>query len=152
AHATDANAYDWRVETPILVSEETDWGLMYRLDRPDGRCVTGQFGMPNKIYIQGLPMDPEAGGREVLAPFVPIDDDRHTFFSVVVVRRPRGVQERYLRRRAETLARRDLDREAVARAILAGKMRVEDVEQDRLDMVRLGDDLVQMGQGAVEVR
>ena len=153
AHSTDPMAYDWRVECPTLWTEESEWGLTYRLDRPNGKVVTGQFGMPNKLYIQGLPLDPEAGGREFITHFVPIDDERHAYFSAVIVRRPKDVLERYMQRRAERLARRDLDREAVARAILAGKLDYfGDVDRERVDMVRLGDDLVQMGQGPAERR
>jgi hypothetical protein len=60
--------------------------------------------------------------------------------------------ERYKARRAGEQAKRDLDREALARAALAGTIRQEDVDRQRTNIIFLQDDIAQMGVGQIGSR
>ena len=99
------------------------------------------------LHAQGLPDDPEVDYREFLAWWVPVEDDRHIQFTVSRHTWKPDVMARYQERRAAQHARQDLDREAIARALLAGEMRWEDVDTDRVSLLFLQDDVAQMGVG-----
>jgi 5,5'-dehydrodivanillate O-demethylase len=152
AHRGARGAFDWRTDCPTLSAEETDWGIMYRMVRPSGKSAMAQFGMPNIVYVRALPNDPEVDYREFLAWWVPVDDERHTQFTVVIVKKSADVVRRYMERRSALMVQRDLDREDIVKAILAGKLRLQDVDENRVDTVRLSDDLIQSGQGPIEGR
>ena len=82
-----------------------------------------------------------------LAWWVPVDDHSHIQFTVYAVRVPPDRAERYVEMRDVRLAKRTVPKEVLAQAILEGRMRLEDVEPDTTDMVRLQDDIAQIGQG-----
>jgi 5,5'-dehydrodivanillate O-demethylase oxygenase subunit len=146
-HSTLAGAWDEASEAPTIVATESEWGITMRNVFPSGRELVTQFGMPNIVHVNALPDDPDVPYREFMAWWVPITDDRHT--QVTVVRTPRvpGATERYLERRAQRFAGYDLDPEAVARDILAGKISLADVDPSRVWMVVLQDHLAQVGVG-----
>jgi 5,5'-dehydrodivanillate O-demethylase len=136
------------VKDPVKISaRESSWGITYRAVRESGKEIMSQFGMPNMLHAQGLPDDPEVGYREILAWWVPVEEDRHIQFTITKLELEPEVLARYQKRRAESLVRQDLDREAVARALLAGVMRWEDVDTDRVSLLFLQDDVSQMGVG-----
>ena len=105
--------------------------------------------MPNIFHARGVPDDPEVQYREFIAWWVPHDDDRHTQFTVSTQPKTSEVTPRYQRRRAEKLARQDLDREAIARALLDGSMTWAEVDPMRVNMIFLQDDVAQAGVGPV---
>ena len=147
AHAGMMGAWDELADGPAITATETVWGVAAHAKRPSGKEILTQFGMPNIGHVQALPDDPQLPYREFLSWWVPIDDDRHIQFTIVKNRRIPGVIEGYLERRAERWAKRDIDREQLARDILAGRKRYEDVDPERVNMVFLQDDLTQMGVG-----
>jgi 5,5'-dehydrodivanillate O-demethylase len=49
-------------------------------------------------------------------------------------------------------AKAELDRPELVRAILAGKLRLDDIDPNRVDFVMLEDEVAQSGQGAIAAR
>ncbi len=152
AHGDASVAWDEASDGPTIQAEESSWGATIRAVRPSGREIVSQFGMPNVFHARGVPDDPEVEYREFIAWWVPIDDDRHTQFTVARQPVDSEVTPRYQQRRAAKRARQDLDREAIARAVLAGTMRLADVDPERVNMIFLQDDVAQMGVGPVATR
>jgi 5,5'-dehydrodivanillate O-demethylase oxygenase subunit len=152
AHGDASGAWDELQDGATITTTESCWGATIHAVRRSGREIISQFGMPNVFHVRGVPDDPEVQYREFVAWWVPIDDDRHTQFTVARQPADSPVTPRYQARRAAKRARQDLDREAIARAILAGKMRIEDVDKERVNMVFLQDDVAQMGVGRVSER
>ena len=152
AHRDASVSWDETVDGPELSCVETAWGVENRAIRPSGRRNIGQVGMPNIYHVRGVPDDPEVEYREFIGWWVPHDDNRHTQFTVVRVDLPPDVRERYYKRRKAMLEKQDLDREAVANAVLAGELRLEDVNPTRLNLIFLQDDVAQPGVGPIAQR
>ncbi len=135
-----------------LQSEESEWGVTYTFTRADGQLRIQQFGMPNIFYMTALPTDGEVGWQESLFWWVPIDDVTHMQFSLhrvaVAGDAAREVEERHRQRRA----RIDLPHQRVCDDILRGKIALRDVDTSRVDLVRLQDDIAQVGQGRIADR
>jgi 5,5'-dehydrodivanillate O-demethylase len=133
-------------------AEETSWGVRYTFTRADGQMRVQQFGMPNIFYMLALPTDEAIGWQESLFWWVPIDDGQHMQFSLHRVpaqgEAASRIAERRLRRRTEI----DLAHQAVCRQILGGMLRLKDVDPKRVDLVRLQDDIAQVGQGRIAQR
>ena len=147
AHHGLAGAWDERADPSTISATETQWGAELRCERRSGKGNIFQFGMPNITHVRALPDDPEVKYREFLAWWVPIDDRRHTQFTVVKTERVPGATERYLERRAARIAKRDIDPEKLALEILAGKKRYSEVDPTRTNVVVLQDHLAQIGVG-----
>lgn len=130
-----------------LEAEESDWGVSYTFNRPDGARRIQQFGMPNVFYMTALPTEADIGWQESLFWWVPIDDERHMQFSLHRVPIEGEKATRFKERRARQRSTIDLAHQEVCRAILGGFMKLRDVERHRVDMVRLQDDIAQVGQG-----
>jgi len=154
AHGDASVAWDETKDGPVITATESCWGVSIRAVRPSGREIVGQFGMPNIFHGRGVPDDPEVPYREFLAWWVPVEDDRHIQFTVVVQPKDSEVTERYMKRRDERAQQRDLDptRESVARELLAGTRRMEDIDPKRVNMIFLQDDFAQMGVGPIAER
>lgn len=152
AHEGMAGAWDELADGPSITATETVWGVAAHAKRPSGKEILTQAGMPNIGHVQALPDDPQVPHREFLSWWVPVEDDRHIQFTVVKTERVEGVTEGYLQRRNARWAKRDIDREKLARDILAGRVRYEDVDQERVNMVFLQDDLSQIGVGMPSTR
>jgi len=147
-----AGLWDQNADAPELSADETEWGATYRARRPSGKRIVSQFCMPTIFYARGVPDDPEVGYREFLAFWTAHDDDRHTQFSIAMKKKGDPVTERYLKRRDEKLAREDLDREKIAKAILAGTMTWNQVDPQRVNLIFLQDDVAQGGVGLMSDR
>jgi 5,5'-dehydrodivanillate O-demethylase len=130
-----------------LRAEESDWGVTYTYTRADGQLRVQQFGMPNIFYMTALPTDPEVGWQESLFWWVPVDDVSHMQFSLhrvsVTGEAAREVEARHQKRRAAI----DLPHQRVAEDILRGRLSLRNVDTTRVDLVRLQDDIAQVGQG-----
>ena len=147
AHAEMMGSWDEHADGPTVTATESIWGVSALAKRPSGKEILTQFGMPNIGHVQALPDDPQVPYREFLSWWVPVEDDRHIQFTVVKSKRIEGVTEGYLERRAARWAKRDIDREQLARDLLSGRKRYDDVDRDRVNMVFLQDDIAQMGVG-----
>jgi 5,5'-dehydrodivanillate O-demethylase oxygenase subunit len=135
-----------------LQAAESAWGVTYRYTRPDGAARVQQFGMPNVFYMTALPTDAEIGWQESLFWWVPIDDTKHMQFSLHRVpatgSAATAIRERRERRRATI----DVAHQDVCDRILLGETALSDVDPARVDLVRLQDDIAQVGQGRIADR
>jgi 5,5'-dehydrodivanillate O-demethylase len=154
AHEHVTGTWDNYADGPEISVEETSWGLKYTGHRPkSGKKLVLYFGMPNMVHAKGPPNDPEVDYREFMAWWVPIDDDRHTQFTVVAVRGKTKAQfDRYLARQLQLRKQRDLDRTGLTRAILAGEITWDQVDPNRVHILFLQDDVAQAGCGLIHER
>jgi 5,5'-dehydrodivanillate O-demethylase len=154
AHAHVTETWDNYTDGPEISVSDTSWGLQVSaVRRRSGKRLVAYFGMPNMAHAKGPRNDPEVDFREFRAWWVPIDDDRHTQFTVVAVRgKSREQFERYLARQVELRRQRDLDREALTRAVLTGEVRIDDLDPSRVHILFLQDDVAQAGCGLIHER
>jgi 5,5'-dehydrodivanillate O-demethylase oxygenase subunit len=137
-------------DVPQVSAEETEYGLVQYGVRANGVRRVTPFLMPNILYIKGSPDDTESGWRDAVAWRVPLDDVRHQSFNARRIHVSGEAAARYLARQEryrEQLAGLPSARE-VADAILAGRLRMADVE-GRPDIVNIQDHVAQEGQGAI---
>lgn len=132
-----------------LEALESSWGVTYTYTRPDGERRVQQFGMPNVFYMTALPTDAEIGWQESLFWWVPVDDERHVQFSVHRVPATGAAAERIRVRREARRGEIDQRHQDVCEAILAGETTLAEIDRSRVDLVRLQDDIAQIGQGAL---
>jgi len=130
-----------------LSAEESDWGVTYTFTRDDGQKRIQQLGMPNIFYLTALPTDPEIGWQESLFWWVPIDDGSHMQFSLHRVPVTGDVAARVEARRQARRSKIDIAHQDLCRQILRGETHIRDIDRERVDLVRLQDDLAQVGQG-----
>jgi 5,5'-dehydrodivanillate O-demethylase oxygenase subunit len=130
-----------------LQAQESEWGVSYTFDRPDGRQRVQQFGMPNIFYMTALPTESDIEWQESLFWWVPVDDERHMQFSLHRVPMEGEVARRFKERRPAQRSTIDLAHQEVCAEILAGMKSLQDVDAKRVDLVRLQDDIAQVGQG-----
>lgn len=152
AHGNNRVAYNKIGLGRNLQAEESDWGVTYTFTREDGQKRVNQFGMPNILHIAALPNDPEIGWQESLFWWVPIDDLSHVQFSI---HRVPVASEAAARVHARRQARRkeiDIAHQDACDMVLSGRARIEDFDAGRVDLVRLQDDVAQLGQGIVADR
>jgi 5,5'-dehydrodivanillate O-demethylase len=151
-HGNNRVAYDKIGLGRSLKAEESDWGVTYTFTREDGAQRVNQFGMPNMLHLAALPNDPEIGWQESLFWWVPIDDVSHMQFSVHRVPATGETAVRLRARREQRRAQIDIAHQQACEEILNGRARLEDFDASRVDLVRLQDDVAQLGQGLVADR
>jgi len=132
-----------------LEAPESAWGVTYRYTRPDGAVRVQQFGMPNVFYMTALPTDAEIGWQESLFWWVPIDDTKHVQFSLHRVPALGDAAAAIRARREQRRATIDLAHQDVCDRILSGELALSEVDAQRVDLVRLQDDIAQVGQGRI---
>lgn len=135
-----------------LTAEPSEWGVTYSFTRQDGAIRVQQFGMPNIFYMNALPTDPDIGWQESLFWWVPVDDERHMQFSLHRVPATGEARARIQARRTRRRSEIDQPHQQVAEAILAGRMTIAQVDPRRCDIVRVQDDVAQLGQGRIAER
>ena len=136
-----------------LPAEESDWGVEYSVPaRKDGQARINHFGMPNIFHMYALPTDPEIHWQESLFWWVPIDDVSHVQFSlhrVPAVGRGAGAHPRA----APGAPQRDRPRApAPRRGHPRRRAWPARRGSERCDLVRLQDDVAQVGQGRIADR
>jgi 5,5'-dehydrodivanillate O-demethylase len=151
-HGDNRAAFDGIGRGRDLRAEETDWGVGYVFTRSDGQRRVQQFGMPNVFHMMALPNDKDIGWQESLFWWVPIDDGTHMQFSLHRVPALGDAAQRVRERRQKRRSEIDLAHQDVCERILAGMLSLRDVDPNRIDMVRLQDDLAQIGQGRIAER
>jgi 5,5'-dehydrodivanillate O-demethylase len=130
-----------------LTATESDWGVTYTFQRPDGRRRIQQWGMPNVFYMTALPTEPDVDWQESVFWWVPVDDTRHMQFSLHRVPMEGEKAARFKARREKQRTSIDLAHQEICDAILGGMLKLVDVDKSRVDLVRLQDDIAQVGQG-----
>jgi 5,5'-dehydrodivanillate O-demethylase len=135
-----------------LSAEESAWGVSYCFTRADGQRRVQQFGMPNVYYMTALPNDPEIGWQESLFWWVPIDDDRHMQFSIHRIPATGATAQRIRERRQKRRSEIDLAHQTLCQDVLDGRTALSRIDRGRVDLVRLQDDIAQLGQGRIADR
>jgi 5,5'-dehydrodivanillate O-demethylase len=137
---------------PIISVEESDWGIRRYVKYPDGKDLTFFFGMPNINFINGQVVDPVIKRADVMVFKVPVDDENHIHFEVRAIAMTGERGRQWIAERREMRAKAEQDRPELVRAILAGKLRLSDIDPNRIDFVMSEDEIAQAGQGAIAVR
>ena len=151
-HGNNQVAFDKIGLGRSLQAEESDWGITYTFTRDDGEKRIQQFGMPNVLHLTALPTDSEIGWQESLFWWVPIDDTSHIQFSLHRVPATGETAKRLHKKRMDRRARIDIAHQDACDSILSGRARMEDFDFERVDLVRLQDDVAQIGQGPIADR
>jgi len=129
-----------------LAAEETDWGLSWSESHGATKRLS-HFMMPNLLQSKRVPMGKSGEWVNVLSWIIPIDDEHHqrleAYHGKATEEEARLYQERF-----ENLPRVP----ELGNAILAGKLRIEDVEDHNRSRVQIQDYLVLAGQGAIPDR
>jgi 5,5'-dehydrodivanillate O-demethylase len=141
-----------RTGDPMITVEESEWGIKRYAIYPDGKEVTSFFGMPNINYTNGQVVDSEIKRAEVMLFKVPVDDENHMHFEVRAIPLAGEVGRKWVEERREMRAKAERDRPDIVRAILAGKLRLSDVDPRRVDFVMIEDEIAQSGQGVIADR
>jgi 5,5'-dehydrodivanillate O-demethylase oxygenase subunit len=137
---------------PIISVEESEWGIKRYVKYPDGKDLTFFFGMPNINFINGQVVDPVIKRADVLVFKVPVDDENHIHFEVRAIALTGERGRAWIEERRKLRLKAERDRPELVQAILAGKLRLSDVDPNRIDFVMLEDEVAQTGQGAIAVR
>jgi len=137
---------------PVISVEESDWGVRRHSRYPDGTEILFFFGMPNINYINGQVVDPAAKRVDSLIFKVPVDDDRHLHFEVRMMPYSGDQGRQWLERRRAQRAKDAIDRLDLVRAVLDGRLRLDDIDPNRTDHVLIEDEVAQTGQGAIANR
>jgi 5,5'-dehydrodivanillate O-demethylase oxygenase subunit len=148
-HADNAAVFKGVGLGRALDAEESAWGVTYGFTRPDGQRRVQQFGMPNIFYLTALPTDPDVGWQESMFWWVPLDDTRHMQFSVHRVPAAGEVGARVHARRQARRTEIEIPHQTLALDILEGRASMRDVDKKKVDLVRLQDDVAQVGQGLI---
>lgn len=154
-HRTQPGAIDGRFDSPLCFAEEGDWGVVFETKtRKSGSYRKTLFGMPNTFnaILLSHEGDSQALWQEALQWYVPIDDENHVAFMVRRFLVANDEAQALIARIRATVSDRTDNHVEVARAILAGKIRLEDIDPTSTDIFRLQDDVAQMGQGTITRR
>src|SRR5262249_55842689 len=129
-HRSGTGSFDGVTDSPTAFeADETDWGIEYYVEHPSGKQFRSQFGMPDSFRHTNFPRVPElVSHNEDLTFWVPIDDESHYQFMVSVVRLKGDVADRYVELRDQKLAKRDLSNQDLAELVLAGELRLADID------------------------
>jgi 5,5'-dehydrodivanillate O-demethylase oxygenase subunit len=137
---------------PTISVEESEWGITRYVKYPDGKDLTFFFGMPNINFINGQVVDPVIKRADVLVFKVPVDDENHIHFEVRAIALAGERGRAWIQERREMRAKAERDRPELVRAILAGKLRLSEVDPNRIDFVMIEDEIAQTGQGRIAAR
>jgi 5,5'-dehydrodivanillate O-demethylase len=153
-HRTHPGSVDGRVDSPLCFAEEGEWGVEYETKRKSGAYRKTLIGMPNTFNAILLSFEGDAGAlwQEALQFYVPVDDEHHVAFMTRRFLMSNEEAVPLIERIRETVSARTANHVELARAILAGKIRLEDVDPKTTDFFRLQDDVAQMGQGPIAPR
>ena len=140
---TDAGLND---VIPDIECEETDYGIL-RIGRRGNVVRKSHIIMPNCMY--SMVVDVLGGWTEHLAWRVPIDEASHVTFGVNFIHRADADRDAYNTARKDQHARmHDLeDANVVIDRVLRGEIHLDDVPEDRPDLLLIQDGVVMKGQG-----
>ncbi len=137
---------------PVISVEESDWGVRRYVKYPNGAEVVAYFGMPNINYVNGQVVDPEVKRADALIFKVPVDDEYHAHFEARLIPLEGNEGRRWLEYRRAERAKEASNRAELVKAVLQGKLRLDDIDPNRTDYVIIEDELAQSGQGAIADR
>jgi 5,5'-dehydrodivanillate O-demethylase len=116
---------------PVIKVEESDWGVRRYAGYPNGTESVFFFGMPNINYIIGQVVDRDVKRVESLIFKVPVDDDRHLHFEARLMPYSGERGKEWLETRRAQRAKEALDRLDLVRAVLGGRLRLDDIDPGR---------------------
>jgi 5,5'-dehydrodivanillate O-demethylase len=137
---------------PVISVEESDWGVRRYVRYPDGKDLTFFFGMPNINFINGQVVDPVIKRADLMVFKVPVDDDSHIHFEVRAIPLTGERGRAWIEERRRMRVQAERDRPEIVRAVLAGKLHLDDVDPKRVDFVMIEDEIAQTGQGVIADR
>ena len=147
------------IETPIrkMVPQETDYGLKHTTTTSNGEKIVRHFFMPNIVQLitnlrhDGILLDDSPTGGAVMPRLVwqvPIDDQSFEAFVVTYIPVTGNKAERVHELRSHMLRDDGPSPQELGKAILAGKLRIRDVEvPDVYKLIQVEDYVAQVGQG-----
>ena len=151
-HRGGAGAWDGATEGPIIIEPtDTSWGFTSTVQASRRSNQRGPVRHAQHLPRQG----PAHRARGLGLPRVPRLVDPHRRRLPHPVHRQR--RPSCPRRKPTTIwpaalprkAKRTIPKEQLAADILAGKIHIEDVDPSSTDMIRLQDDVAQIGQGII---
>jgi 5,5'-dehydrodivanillate O-demethylase len=108
--------------------------------------------MPNINFINGQVVDPVIKRADVMVFKVPVEDENHIHFEVRAIPLIGEAGRVWIEERRRLRSEVERDRPELVRAVLSGKLRLDDIDPSRVDFVMLEDEVAQAGQGAIAVR
>jgi 5,5'-dehydrodivanillate O-demethylase len=131
---------------------ESAFGVVMENELPGGERRVSHIGMPNVLLIKSPPRVPEEQGwRDYVGWRVPIDDASHLSFSVALAHLTGEAARRYQESRRGRLAARTAVVCELGEAILAGRLRLDDVA-DPANLLQVQDYVAVGGQGIIADR
>lgn len=150
-HRSLPGSFDGRIDGPMVTAEEDDWGLTTTARHPSGRLGVQTFGMPNKQHIKFTFGDRGLEDAELLTWKVPVDDENTAHFTVTRVLGEDAIG-RYKAAQQEGEQKTPLDAFELAREVVAGRMRHDDVDPRTTEMVWFQDNIALLAQGRIADR
>ena len=145
-HRTRPKSFDGVVDSPQVQAEEDTWGLRTYAQHPSGRHGVQAFGMPNKQHIKDTFSD-----RDNLIWKVPIDDEHTAHLRVTVVKGAEAIAKEKARL-AKRALKPQLNGFQLAKEVLAGRLKAEDVDPETVEMVYFEDHIALLSQGVIADR
>jgi 5,5'-dehydrodivanillate O-demethylase len=148
------------IETPVrkIIPEETGYGIKYTTATSKGEKIVRHFFMPNIVQLvtnlrhDGILLDDSATGGAVMPRLVwqvPVDDQSFVAFVVTYIPLV-GDKAAKVHELRKKIQRNDgPSPQELGSAILAGKLRIRDVDvPDVYKLIQVEDYVAQVGQGA----
>jgi 5,5'-dehydrodivanillate O-demethylase len=134
---------------PDVECHETDYGFVFFARRDDKVQIQHRL-MPNASYFKVFPLDAESGWRDRVAWRVPVDDDHYVSFIADLVHVTGEAAERYKARHGPPPKRSGPSIPDLTSAVLAGKLRVDDVKDLGANVVFFQDEVALLAQGNIQ--
>ena len=154
-HRNSRIEIDGMIDMKRISAQETDAGVaMTTIKTHEGGGLRlGQMLMPN-IQLLKLPsLDPvETEWRDFISWRVPIDDEHYASFNLMYIHVPDADRPGFFARRDERRAKATAVSQQWIEPILSGSTTIDAVRDTLIDVVRLQDDVVLSGQGAIPDR
>jgi len=147
-HRDSPEAESGLTGTPDVECQETDYGFVFYARRDDKVQVQHRL-MPNASYFKVFPMDEESGWRDRVAWRVPVDDDHYVSFIADLVHVTGEAARRYKERHCESTPPSGPSIPELVEAVLAGKLRVDQVKNLGAKVVFFQDDVALLAQGSI---
>lgn len=138
---------------PVCVAEHLAPGCAapIRIMGEDFTLYRGEGGGAHLMAFRCAHRGTQFGRLELLLRWTPIDNQSHIQFGVARVPEAGGAARRYREGRDAWLAKQGTFQETTE-AILAGQLRLADLDPKRNQMVRVQDAVAQLGQGRIADR
>ncbi|MBM2811832.1 MAG: Rieske 2Fe-2S protein [Chloroflexi bacterium] len=149
-HRVSAFTDNGLIDLPHVFGEETDYGVATHAQRPGGAVRTTHHMMPNILHIKGSPDDSETGWTDQIAWRIPIDDEHHVSYGIVLQHVEGEAAER-LRQRPGRGADVSATVNEIAGDIMTGKIHVDEIGKPPY-IVGVQDTIAQVGQGTLADR